>query len=62
MPFTRLIKRFGAYRRYRARYLSAIDQLSNLSNQQLRELGIDRWDIADHARNRALRVGMTGTR
>lgn len=62
MPFTRLIKRVGAYRRYRSRYLATIEQLSNLSNQQLQDLGIDRWEIADHARASALRSGSASAR
>ena len=53
MFVTRIVNRICAYRRYRATYLRTIDQLSNLTNRQLHERGIESWQIADHARLRA---------
>ena len=46
MSVSRLLDRIRAYRRYRA----TVDQLQRLSDQQLEDLGIRRYDIPRRAR------------
>lgn len=59
---SRLVRRMRAYRRYRARYIAAVEQLSRLTNQQLNDIGIDRSEIADRARLSARGLGAVAAR